>query len=252
MCTLALFLQQSPRLPLLVAANRDEYLARPASEPAVVERDPWIVAGRDLVAGGTWLGLNQHGLVVGILNRRTSLPVDPDRLSRGSLCMDALRCASLAEARALVEPQRGDSYNPFNLLIASSSGALVVQNHDETMALTELPPGLHLLTNLDLNDATCPRIAKSHALFDAARSRLGDDDPAALLEHLRTVLSDHSTPLDPRGSGPIENLCVHLGPYGTRSSSVIMIPAAGGPRYFHAAGAPCENAYREIALPRAV
>jgi len=249
-CTLALFLRQSPQMPLVVAANRDEFLARPATDPAVVERAPWIVAGLDEVAGGTWFGLNQHGLTVGILNRRTALPVDPSKLSRGALCMDTLRCADLSQARALVTQQRGDSYNPFNLLVASPQGAFVVQNHDQAMAVTELAPGLHLLTNLDLNDPTCPRIAKSHGLFEAALPHLVDADPTALLAHLRQVLSDHSTPLDPRGSGPIENLCVHLGAYGTRSSSVVVHPAARPPRYFHAAGPPCRVDYREVALPR--
>ncbi len=252
MCTLALFLQQSARRPLVIAANRDEFLARPATDPSPVESEPWIVAGIDLEAGGTWFGLNQHGLTVGILNRRTSHPVDPSRLSRGALCMDALRCATPEQARDLVEGQRGDAYNPFNLLVASPARAFVAQNHLADIAVTELTPGLHLLTNLDLDDPTCPRIAKSHRLFEGALPRLDDEDPTALLAHLRGALSDHSTPLDPRGSGPVENLCVHMGAYGTRSSSVVLYGAAPQPqRYFHAAGAPCANEYREVALPSA-
>jgi uncharacterized protein with NRDE domain len=249
-CTLALFLHQSARRPLVIAANRDEFLARPATEPMQVEDEPWIVAGIDLVAGGTWLGTNESGLTVGLLNRRTSLPIDPSRESRGALCLDALRCRSLAEARELVGGRRGDAYNPFNLLVAAPAGAFVAQNHGPEMALTDLRRGLHLLTNLDLNDATCPRIAKSHRLFEAALPYLDHADPAPLVTHLRAVLSDHSTPLDPRGSGAIENLCVHLGEYGTRSSSIILY-CDDPPRrlYFHAPGPPCVTEYTRLQLP---
>lgn len=250
MCTLALFLHQSARRPLVIAANRDEFLRRPATEPIQVEDDPWIVAGIDLEAGGTWLGINQFGLTAGILNRRTANPIDRSRQSRGALCMDALKCRNLAEARSLIAARQADAYNPFNLLVASTEGAFVTQNHAGAMAITDLAAGLHLLTNLDLNDATCPRIAKSHRLFEAAQPRLDDDDPTALLAELRAVLSDHSTPLDPRGNGPIENLCVHFGEYGTRSSSVVLYSAvAPRCRLFHASGAPCENEYREVLLP---
>ena len=250
MCTLALFLHQSRKRPLVIAANRDEFFSRPATEPMQVADDPWIVAGIDLAAGGTWLGVNQHGLTAGILNRRTSQPIDPSRQSRGALCLETLGCRNVEEARRLVADRAADAYNPFNLLVASADGAFVSQNREGRMVITELPAGLHLLTNLDLNDATCPRIAKSHRLFEGIQPRLDDSDETQLLAALRTVLSDHSTPLDPRGSGPIENLCVHLGEYGTRSSSVILYPAESNAcRFFNAAGPPCENAYIEVDLP---
>ena len=59
MCTLAAYVQCWPHLPLLLAANRDEYLARPSAEPAMLAHAPWVFAGQDLSAGGTWLGINQ-------------------------------------------------------------------------------------------------------------------------------------------------------------------------------------------------
>jgi uncharacterized protein with NRDE domain len=252
-CTLALFLRQSDALPLVIAANRDELLARPSAGPTAVADDPWIVAGIDLEAGGTWLGVNARGLAVGILNRRTALGVDPTLRSRGALAMEVLGCESVEEARALVRARPAPAYNPFNLLVASPEAAFVAQNWDEAMRLTELPPGLHLLTNLDLNDPTCPRIAKSHQLFEAARAHLDAPEPDALVAHLRRVLSDHSTPLDPRGGiapGPIANLCVHFGTYGTRSSSILLYERERRRwRYFHATGAPCTCDYGEVALP---
>ena len=76
----------------VVAANRDESLGRPAAPPAEVE--PGIVAGRDLEAGGTWLGVNRHGLFVAVTNRGQPART-PESRSRGLLALEALRCRQL-------------------------------------------------------------------------------------------------------------------------------------------------------------
>src|SRR3989442_10639220 len=92
-CTLAAFVRVFPTHPLVVAANRDEYLARPATPPMLLrEEPPRAFGGRDLRAGGTWLGASEAGLVAGMLNRRTATPPDPTcRLPRQP-CLDLLRC----------------------------------------------------------------------------------------------------------------------------------------------------------------
>src|SRR5262249_59494150 len=120
----------------------------------------------------------------------------------------------------------GNRYNPFNLLVVSPRAASVIGNISGANVPTQLETGLHLLTNLELNDQECPRIAKSYRLFEAVRaqmSRLGLED---LIVALRGILADHSTPLDPRTEGPPNNLCVHTEHFGTRSSSVIVYIAA--------------------------
>src|SRR5439155_546345 len=90
-----------PSWPLVVAANRDEYLARPAAPPTLLrETPPRAFGGRDLTAGGTWLGVSEVGLVAGMLNRRSTVPPDPACRSRGQLCLDLLGCATAAEAAA--------------------------------------------------------------------------------------------------------------------------------------------------------
>jgi uncharacterized protein with NRDE domain len=99
MCTLAIFYNVFDGYPLLVAANRDERYDRPAMPPALIAADPKILAGKDLSAGGTWLGVNEYGLLVGILNRRLNREVSA-RLqvrSRGLLCLDLLRLRSAGE-----------------------------------------------------------------------------------------------------------------------------------------------------------
>jgi uncharacterized protein with NRDE domain len=119
------------------------------------------------------------------------------------------------------------------------------------MVVTALQPGLHLLTNLELNDPECPRIAKSYALFDAVGQHLEEGDLDALLAALRTILSDHSTPLDPRSERLPNNLCVHTDRYGTRSSTVLIyVQRERRFRMWHADGAPCQTAFVEVELPR--
>ena len=84
MCTLALYFQVFPHYPLVVAANRDEFLARPATPPVLLrEPPPRAFGGRDLTAGGTWLGIAETGVVAGLLNRRSATPPDTACRSRG-------------------------------------------------------------------------------------------------------------------------------------------------------------------------
>jgi uncharacterized protein with NRDE domain len=248
MCTLAAYVRVSPDLPLLVAANRDEFLERPAAEPALIAADPWVFAGQDLSAGGTWFGVNEHAMVVGLLNRRRPHGPDPTRRSRGLLCLEILQTRSPDEAAERLSGMAGDCYNSFNLLVANAEHAFVATNPGAQVRLDPLPSGVHVLTNLELNDPTCPRIAKSAQLFRAvavpAASELASAVPV-----LRTILSDHTTALDPRAA-VVDTLCVHLPGYGTRSSSIVAITAAGNMRYWHAAGPPCRTAYAELSLPR--
>lgn len=247
MCTLAVYVGCAPALPLLVAANRDEFLNRPAAEPRQLATDPWVFGGQDLSAGGTWFGVNGAGLVVGLLNRRRAGGPDSGLRSRGLLTLETLQQPSLDAARRHLEREDGAAYNAFNLLAADHRAALVATNRGGAMQITVLDSGVHLLTNLELNDPTCPRIAKSCERFRAVDLR-GMRDPALVLPALRGILSDHSTALDPRTES-IDTLCVHLPGYGTRSSSIVAADAAGRLRYWHAPGPPCRTPYAELRLP---
>lgn len=243
MCTLALYTRVRPEMPLLVAANRDEYLDRSTTGPRLLSADPWVIGGQDLVAGGTWLGINQHGLVVALLNRRSSGQPDPTRHSRGLLCLQALQCRTTGAVVELLGGLDAGRYNPFTLMAASREGAVVLSPQGPGIAVIDLPPGLHLLTNLEVNDAGCPRIARSRSRFAAVRpSNLTDN--GSFLAPLREVLADHSP--EPAGES---SLCVHRGPYGTRSSSIIALDSAGAAGYWHAEGPPCSAEYEPIPLP---
>jgi uncharacterized protein with NRDE domain len=249
MCTLAIYFRVSPRWPVIIAANRDEFLDRPASDPVQLCQDPGIVGGKDLRAGGTWLGINEFGMVAGLLNRHTDAP-NPNARSRGLLCLDALRHRSASEAARDTARERGSDYNPFNLLVAAPDRAFVAYNRQSHIEVTELKPGMHLLTNLDVNDFECPRISRAWSRF----AELGEraefrDDPVAHRGELAALLADHATQLDSRNGRP-NGLCLHLDGYGTRSSSLIFVGAAPGRvEHFFAPGPPCRTAHAAAIRP---
>lgn len=249
MCTLIIYFRVFERWPVVIAANRDEFLARPALPPIALSEQPRIVGGKDLRAGGTWLAINEFGLVGGLLNRRSEQPADPRLRSRGLLCLEALRYRKVSEALSFVEHEDPAAYNPFNLLLASREDAAVAHNRGGRIAATPLNPGLHLLTNLDVDDFECPRISHSFDRF----ARVGADptlarDQAALRTELRALLADHSTQLDPRSGRP-NSLCIHRDGYGTRESSLIFIDEAGRVEHFFAPGPPCTTAYAPAMVP---
>lgn len=246
MCTLAIYVRAFADFPLVVAANRDEFLARPTSRPQVFDAEAGIFGGRDEVARGTWLAVNRAGMVAALLNRRTAEHPDPTRRSRGQICLGMLRAGSASEARQAIQDEDPEAYNAFNLLVADAREAWVATNHGPAMSVTHLERGLHLVTNLDLDDPTCPRIAASYQLF-ATLLDAGAPAPASaeFRDRLREILSAHETPLDPR-SGPFGNsLCLHSEEYGTRSSTLIFGGRDGRWGYFHANQAPCRAEYRE-------
>jgi uncharacterized protein with NRDE domain len=251
MCTLIVALGVWPELPLVVAANRDESLTRPTAEPRlwpageVAARR--VLAPRDLLAGGTWLGLNDAGLFVGITNRR-SLVVDESRRSRGELVFAALGAEDHQAARARILERDPRDYNPFHLLFADRSGAAVVWGDGERFHELALGPGVHWLTERSFGAAESQR----HALLAKLAQRLPAGPPPTV-EGWRSILADHR-PYQPPGERPppgsvgLDALCVHAEPldYGTRSSTLVMLGREHGEvRFLHASGRPCEAAFVE-------
>jgi len=248
MCTLAIYFDVFTRWPVVIAANRDEVLSRPALPPTTLTEHPHIVGGKDLVAAGTWLAINEYGVVAGLLNRRQVVPNNPALRSRGLLCVEALAHRGVREALNFVTRQDPAAYNPFNLLLASREHSAVAHNRGGRIQTTWLQPGLHLLTNLDVNDFECPRISRSYDRFAALAANPQWDDGAELRQRLHELLADHSTQLDPR-SGQPNSLCIHRAGYGTRCSSLIFIGTDGTVEHYFAAGPPCTTDYAPAPVP---
>lgn len=240
MCIIMVMYQTVPNYPIVIAANRDEYYSRSASGPCMLQHDPTSWGGRDQQAGGSWLGVNAHGLVVGLTNRRMSDEQEnaEDRRSRGLLCLDALRQREPADVAAWLSSEAPDRYNAFNLMVMNADSALWIA-YDGKPNIHVLTPGLHILANRDLNDAHSVRIQRARELIEPVQYRSLDD----LMPYLKHACRDHQEAIADR-----DTICMHRenAKYGTVSSSILAIaPNLQQSRYLYADAHPCESEYRD-------
>ena len=128
MCTVVLLFRPDHAWPVVLVANRDENVDRPWDPPAAWwPGQPDVIAGRDRTAGGTWMGVNRHGLTAAVLNRPGSLGPAEGKRSRGELPLRALEEATAeAAAHAIVALDAGQ-WRGFNLVIADRRGAIFVR-----------------------------------------------------------------------------------------------------------------------------
>jgi uncharacterized protein with NRDE domain len=244
-CTLALFFRIFGDCPLLVAANRDEHYDRPSAPPALWDTEPRIVAGKDLSAGGTWLGINERGLLVGILNRRptgASVP-QPDNRSRGLLCLDLLGFKAAAEARVFVEAQK-QPYPPFTVLIADPVEAWAAYNTQGGIHISMLKRGLHVFSNTPEFQDRSEKVDRAYCEFAQLieERRLSPNHSSRWFGSLARTLGDHT--LGNGSSDPRDAICVHGEISGTVSSSVIYFSQRDR-RFYHffSPGPPCRTPF---------
>ncbi len=247
MCLLAVMHRIHPDAPLVVAANRDEDPARPAVAMTVLRpAGPRILGGRDEQAGGTWLAINEHGVMAGLTNRpgRTK---DPGRRSRGELPLALARFATAKEAvDAFRESYRPADYGPGWLLVADREDLFSL---DMTAGVqprvAPLPAGLHVLENQPPGTSS-PKVRHTAALLQHALAWRG----SRLVEGLGNILGSHVVPAGAAESAhgttrvaARQVACVHAGDYGTRSSLIVLVPATGRPRLWSAGGPPCTTPF---------
>lgn len=247
-CTLALYFRVSQERPLIVAANRDEHYDRPAAEPRLLKTQPKVLAGCDLRAGGTWLGVNEYGVVAAILNRRSGgnenhgIPLR----SRGLLCLDLLTQKTPAAACEFLAEHHA-RYQPFTLVFADSDSAFFAVNAPGRIKVEKLPPGLHVFNNAVMHDEYSEKRQRAYGLFSAInpREQSFSQPVSSWIGSFQTALSDHTAgnaPGDPR-----EAICVHGEISGTVSSSVIVFsPSARQFRTFYCGGPPCRGSFAEM------
>jgi len=218
----------------VIAANRDEYFARPAEGPAVRETsDGPVVAPRDLQAGGTWLGLNRGGVFAAVTNRPCA-ESDRSRRSRGLVVMDALGAASAEAAARDLASLPTDTYNPFNAFVADGQRAFAMV-YEDAPRLIELDPGAHVIGNADPDSHSHPKV--SHVLERAVKA--SDLPRERVLDELAGICCEHQL-----GGASIGDTCVHLEQYGTRSSLLLLLgDDARHSQLFYADGPPCANEY---------
>ncbi len=251
MCSLVILRRPDHPWPLLIAANRDELTARPARPPARHWSDrPEVVAGLDLEADGSWLGLNDHGMVAAVLNRQGTLGPLPGRRSRGELVLEALDHAEADAAAGALADLSPQAYRPFNLVIADPLRAYWLRHGgDGEVRVHPIPAGLHMLTAAELDDAGDARIRGFLPLFKAAAVPEPERDDwsewIALLQRRDAVCGT-----DPAAAMNLDQ-AADAGRFATVASSLIAMPrypAMGpGPRWLHADGAPDRASFEAVA-----
>lgn len=228
MCLVLIATHPRPGVRLAVGANRDEFHARSTAPAAWWPDLPGLVAGKDLAAGGTWLGVTEDGRLAALTNIRDGKAPKADR-SRGELVVECLRDERGADGLFAVLPGRLASYGGFNL-IAGRPGTLRLFS-SRTGRHDAIPPGVHALSNHDL-DTPWPKVTRTKEAF----ARLVTSSRPFEAEGLFEVLSDRSTAPDrdlpDTGVGmAIERFlsaAFIVGPeYGTRSSTVVLFRTDG-------------------------
>ena len=177
MCLILLAFDSHPLYRLVVVANRDEFLARPTAPSAWWEAAPQVLAGRDLKAGGTWMGVTRQGRFAALTNVREPDRIDPDAPSRGDLVADFLTgqvspSAYLAAIHAQALP-----YNGYNLLVGDAHNLWYHGNRTGTPPQA-LAAGVYGLSNAVL-DTPWPKVAAGRTGL-AAWVAAGDTDPEPL------------------------------------------------------------------------
>ena len=235
------------RYPVIVAANRDEHYDRPSAPPGLWSTKPNILAGKDLLAGGTWLGVNEHGLLVGILNRRSNIESDPltQTRSRGLLCLDLLRLNSAADAHAYIN-RHEEAYQPFTIVFVDPSEAWTAYNVRRQIKTHKLDEGLHVYSSAADFAVRSEKVDRAHVQFAGIVERLPStcSDKAAWVRSLHTVLGDHA--LGNGSTDPRDAICVHGDVSGTVSSTIIFYSQPEQRLYsFNCPGPPCRGSFGE-------
>lgn len=220
MCLLAVLFQVIDDAPVVLAANREEFYSRGGESPRLLDSLA-AVGGVDPTHGGTWLGVNASGLVVAVTNRHKTRPPQSPR-SRGLLVRSLLRYGSVEEAeswtRQSLDP---DQYDGCNLLLIDARRCLVLHLGDNPETRS-LPPGIHVLSNRDVNDPGDQRVTFVAEWLNAR-------SPTTQAESLATLQELCALP----------EVCFRFADRGTVSSSLLALPRRWEDGvYLHAQGSP--------------
>jgi hypothetical protein len=256
MCTLVVLRRPGHPWPLLLAANRDEMADRPWQPPGRHWPEaPRITAGRDLLGGGSWLGINDDGVVAAVLNRINTLGPAPGRRSRGELPLRALAHPTARDAAAAIATVDPGDWRSFNMVIADGTSAYSIRSTNDpvppdgaaagrpSLTVEPMPEGLSMVTAYDRNDGRSPRIRRHLPRFAAApEPRPEAGDWAAWIGLLASRDADPDA-----GPGGAMTVITTTG-FGTVCSALLALPAdaARRPRLLFAAGRPGEAPFEAI------
>ncbi|MFP4229407.1 MAG: NRDE family protein [Salinivenus sp.] len=227
MCLLTFAYDTHPDYALVFAGNRDEFYERPAAPATHWEDAPHVLAGRDLEAGGTWMGVTRNGHWAVVTNIRSPEAYRPEARSRGALVAEYLKQEPPPEAYLRKIAADADQYNGFNVLLGTPTSLYYLSSRDGIVQA--LAPGIYGLSNAQLN-TPWPKVETAKS---ALRDMLGASvEPDALLELLAQREPFPPKQLPETGVGPeterlLSPLFIESDAYGTRASTVLLIERTG-------------------------
>lgn len=221
MCTLIIYRNASHTWPCIIATNRDELINRTFITPGVHwKSSPNIFAGKDKKAGGSWLGINNNGMCVAILNRKSNGKKIISKISRGEIVLKALAKNNSKESLHELSKLKIHNFEPFNLIIADKNQAYWVKHEDYAQLIVKkIPFGLSIIDAHDLNDLTSLRI--KYNLKKIKKAKTPDPDNNNWKEWIDLLCSEEYY-------GEQNNSAINLNlsseRFGTVCSSIIAIP----------------------------
>ena len=228
MCLIAFAWRSHPRYRLVLAANRDEYFGRPAAQAGFWDDHPSVLAGRDLEAGGTWLGITLDGRFAALTNYRNPADKKTGAPSRGALVADFLTGKTSSQEYVQLVEKRAADYNGFSLLVGDVASMFFFSNRGERAA--RVAPGVHGLSN-HLLDTPWPKVERAKAGLAALLD--GPFDSEALFGLLNDTGRAAGSELPSTGvSLELEERLsairiLAVGGYGTRCSTALCLGEDG-------------------------
>jgi uncharacterized protein with NRDE domain len=231
MCLIFISINQHPDFKLVVAANRDEFYNRKTEAAHFWNDEPNILAGRDLEAGGTWLGVSKSGYVSMITNYRDPKNIDPNARSRGKLVSGYLSDGADGK-KYLSDIAHPEKYNGFNLITGTPDALYYFSNYRE--GITEMKSGIYGLSN-HLLDTPWPKVKKGKEYFSEVLSKSFTANDLFLLLSNEAVADDDLLPETGVGlprERSLSAMFIKSPGYGTRCSTVITVDKSDRLQFF--------------------
>lgn len=254
MCLILIAWRAHPSFPLVVAANRDEFFSRPTRVAEFWPDAPKVLAGRDVLSLGTWLGITSSGRFAALTNFRDPALVRDGAPSRGRLVADFLTGSDSVEAYGERLGVVAKGYNGFNLIYGDLARLAYFSNCGDPVR--RLRPGIYGLSN-HLLDTPWPKVAKGKSALTSALHALPDIEPLQALLRDDALADDEALPrtgVSLQWERLLSAAFVRSSDYGTRSSTVLILDAAGGLHFdettFDADAQIVDRRHFELSLPR--
>jgi len=228
MCLIAFSYKHHPEYDLILVANRDEYYERPTRPAQFWNNHPDLLAGKDLQAGGTWLGITRTGRIAALTNYRAAGNYNPDAPTRGTLPLSFLTGDMHPKTYMEQLQIKAFQFNGFNLLAGKPRSLYYLSN--KTLNVERVQPGVHGLSN-HLLDTPWPKVEKARSRLE----RITNKPDFSTGEIFEMLLDQNRAPeplLPDTGVGPekekeLSPIFIETGDYGTRSSALLLVNRNG-------------------------